>query len=159
MVSFSGKIDRPALQRALRIHSKRLITIGVLIGIAGALGLLFANMQEPASWGAPLFLCLFGVFVVLSPWLGARQQMKNASMLTAPITGTADEERVTLESEFGHSAIPWDKLHRAVVRPDMVLLYPSANQFFVVPERYFASRAEWEQFTQLVSKRVGKLTR
>lgn len=159
MVSFSGKIDRPALQRALRIHWKRLMIGGVLFGIAGALSLLSANMQKPGSWGAPLFLFLFGVFLVLSPWLVARQQMKTSSMVTAPITGTADEERVTFESEFGHSAIPWNRLHRAVVRPDMVLLYPSANQFFVVPESYFASRAEWEEFTRLVSQHVAKLTR
>jgi YcxB-like protein len=159
MVTFSGKIDRPALQRALRIQSKGLIRIGVIIGIAGALGLFFTNMHEPESWGAPLFLLLFGVFMLFSPWLGARQQMKTSSMLTAPITGTADEERVTFESEFGHSAMPWARLHRAVVRPDMVLLYAAANQFFIVAESYFVSRAEWEEFTQLVSKHVAKLTR
>src|SRR5437879_3137501 len=95
-----------------------------------ALYVLFtsARLNDPATWGIPLFFLLLAVSLFVSPYFAARTARRTNVALQSPVSGTADNLHFVFNSEFAHVDIPWSKMHRAHVRPDLVLLYPSAGQ-------------------------------
>lgn len=151
MITFRGTIDRKLFARALRRQQRVLRSIAVLWVVVSLIGFGSAKMGDPATWGWPLFLLLFGVLILASPWLTARRALASGKMIGAPLSGSADESRIVIESEYGRSELPWSAFHRVKVMPDMVLLFASAQQFYVIARTFFASEDEWQRFRELVA--------
>jgi hypothetical protein len=159
MVHFRGTLDRESLLQALRLQGRGLIGMAVMFIVFGGIALLSANFSNPASWGGPLFLVVLGVLWLAMPRLSARRQLKTNALFGAPLVGSADEERFIIETEFGHSTIPWAKFHRAVVGPKIALLFTSAAQFYAIADRFFEEPAQWDEFKRLVTQQVPRQAR
>jgi hypothetical protein len=151
MITFRGRIDRKLYAQALRRQQRGLQSIAVLWIFASLFGLASASLDDAPMWGLPLFLLLCGVLILAAPWLAARKALASGKILGAPLSGSADESRIVLESEYGRSELPWSAFHRAKVMPDLVLLFTSAQQFHIVARTFFASDEEWQRFRELVA--------
>lgn len=155
MVEFTGVIDRRMLVRANRLQMAKVTPFAIMIMFAALYALLTsANVADTTSWSVPLFFLLFASFLLASPYLSARKALKTNKAFDSLISGTADENQFVFNSALGHADIPWEKMYRAVVQRELVLLYPSAQQSFVVARRFFPSDQAWETFCQLVRDHV-----
>jgi hypothetical protein len=156
VIAFQGTIDRQLLIKAQRVQIARFVPIAVIIAGSALYALASAKFEDPATWGVPLFLLLFAIVTLLSPNLSARAALKTNAALQSPISGWADEQHFVLHSAFAQVDIPWDKMHRVTIRPDMVLLYPSAGQSFILASQFFTTDASWEEFRQLVAAKCKR---
>ena len=154
MIEFSGTISRDLLVKAQRLQMARLVPIAVMIALAATYGLLSAKLSDPGSWGIPLFFLLLALFVIVSPYLSARTQQKTDAALRSPISGSADENHFVFISEIARVDMPWEKMHRATVRNDFALLYPSAGAAFIIAREFFDSDDSWAAFRTLVAAKV-----
>lgn len=155
MIEFRGSIDRPLYVKALRLHGTAPPALGQLLIGGGILNLLVnGRISNPATWAASLFLGLFGAFLLLSPILLARQALRTSTILREGFTGYADAEQFVLESSHGRSNVRWSSFYRAAVSSNIVLLYTSAQQFYILARSFFASDGDWAEFKTLVTQRL-----
>ncbi len=108
-------------------------------------------------WGVPLFFLLFGVLILVSPYISARTALKTNAAFQSPISGSADVDHFVYHSEIAHVDMPGAEMHRAAVRPEFVLLYPAAGQAFVVARHFFTSDESWAEFCRIVVANVRQV--
>jgi hypothetical protein len=154
VVEFQGTIDQQLLVRAQRVQIARFVPFAIMIALSAVYVLTSAKASEPATWGVPVFFLLLAIFLLVSPNLSARTARRTNAALREPVSGFADEQHFVFHSVLAQVDIPWEKMYRVTVRPDIVLLYPSAGQAFVVGRQFFATDASWAEFGQLVAAKV-----
>ncbi|MGH9420212.1 MAG: YcxB family protein [Thermoanaerobaculia bacterium] len=154
MIEFNGRIDPKLLVKAHRLQMARFVPFVIIWILCALYFLVSARLSDPATWGVPLFFLLIAVFLLITPNLAAWKERKTNASLQSPISGHADEERFVYDSEFAHVDIPWTKMHRASIRPELILLYPSAGQAFILGRQFFASDESWEAFRRIVAAQV-----
>lgn len=160
-VAFSGTLDERMFRRAIAGPLRGTRLLGILfvsVAIIGALSSFGASALREARAQLPpiLFLGLFGVVLLLTPWLAARKQIKTSKLLRSPTSGSATDTGLHLESAYGTSDIPWSAFHRVKVYPHTVLLYQSAAVFHTIPREFFENQAAWEGFVGLVRAGVPR---
>jgi hypothetical protein len=154
VVEFQGTIDEQLLIKAQRVQIARLVPFLIMIALSAVYSLASAKMSEPATWGIPVFFLLLAVFLLVSPNVSARRARKTSAALQAPISGLADEQHFVFHSVLAQVDIPWEKMYRVTIRPDVVLLYPSAGHAFVVGRQFFTTDASWAEFCHLAAANV-----
>lgn len=154
MITFGGTIDRKMFARALRRQMRGLQFIAVIWVLVGSWGLTSAVVDRPVTWGWPLFLLLLGALFLFLPSWSARTSLKTGQLISAPFTGSADESRFALESPYGRSEVTWPAFNRSAVYDDSVLLFTSAQQFFLVSREFFETEEQWNAFRALVARSV-----
>ena len=157
MIEFNGQLDEKLYRRVLYRQMRGLITFACvwLLAFASA----FATMPARSLIGWPLLFPAFAIYVLFLPYLTARRGMKTGAMLAAPFHGSADETHFVSQSEFGRSDIPWSKFFRVQTGPDYVMLYSSAQQFYIIAQRFFSSETDWEAFRNLATANVKAIKR
>ena len=156
MIEFSGTLDRTLYRRALSTKLRSLRVIAVLLAITGAWGLLNVHDDDPSSWGVPLFVFLFGIYCLMTPWLVARNAFRTSTLMGQPFTGRIDENVFVLEMSVGRTELPWTALYGARVTPELILVFLSNQQFYILARRFFANDADWEAAREIISTRVPK---
>lgn len=155
MAQFKGTLTPDLYKRGLRHHGSAVPWFAVLLILTGISGMAMAIFggSDPGL-AISTGIATLGVFLLIYPSLLARRTFKTNALLRDGFAGTANESSFVAESPNGVSNIVWEKFHQAVVAPDMVLLYVSARQFFILPHAFFASEGDWTEFQALVRQRV-----
>jgi YcxB-like protein len=153
MIEFKGTLTRELYARGLRHHGTSPLWLGVLFVLFGALGVVSA-VRTGAPWFVPLAIAAAGIYLILQPRIAAARMIRTNALIREGFTATADETGLTIVIPTGRSSIPWDKFYRWTVKPDMILLYVSAQQFLILPRTFFSSDSDWNQFQTLITQRV-----
>jgi hypothetical protein len=155
VIAFCGAYDKTLYIRAVRLQGAGLRWLGATFAVVGVLSFVTSANTANATWWAPgTFLTLFGALLLASPYLAARKAFKTGAMLTSPLTGRADETRFVLECAHGTTNITWALFYKAIIAPDLVLLFPSAHQFHIIARSFFASDDDWSAFQSVVRSSV-----
>src|SRR3954454_24279886 len=152
MIEFKGQIDEKLYRRVLYRQMRGLIVIACIWLFSFLCVLATAPVRSLIGW--PLLFPLLAIYMLLLPYLTARRGMKTGAMLSAPAHGSADEKHFVWGGEFGRSDVPWSKFFRVQTGPDYLLLFSSAQQFFIIARRYFANDTDWEAFRNLAMANV-----
>lgn len=156
MIEFRGTVDRILYRRALSSRLRALRRLGMVLAFVGLWGLLNVRGNDPVSWAVPLFLFIFGAYCFLLPWIVVRRAFATSRLMGLPFSGRLDEHGFAYESVHGRMELPWSAFHRAWVKPDLIMLDLSAQQFYLLEPSFFTSPAEWETARQIISTRVQK---
>jgi hypothetical protein len=155
MIEFRGRLDRTLYRRALAFNARPTLIVGAILTAAG----LWAFHSAPrfdtvTSWAVPLAVTMLGVNLLIAPWRDTRTVFRSNKLIGEPFTGRLDENRFLLEASFGKADLPWSAFHRASVSRELVLLYVSKQQFYMLTRRFFDDDAAWEAARELVQSRV-----
>src|SRR6478672_10502396 len=161
-IPFSGQIDVDILRRtnraALTPTRGKLLFLGLVVLFAGW-GVVAPAFQGGAiAWEtlAPLLIVLplFAGMVAYILYVGPRKQLASHRLLQSPISGSASEAGLRVETEHSRSELPWDVFLRRTIGADLVLLYQSAQGANAFPREFFASEGDWRAFVELVRENV-----
>jgi hypothetical protein len=155
LAQFKGTLTPDLYKRGLRFHGTAAPWFAVLLILTGISGMAMGiSAGSDAGLSISAGVATLGVFLLIYPSLLVRRVFKTNALLRDGFAGTANESTFVAESPNGVSNIAWEKFHQAVMAPDMVLLYVSAHQFFILPREFFASERDWTEFQALVRQRV-----
>jgi hypothetical protein len=151
MIRFEGTLTPETYRRALSVTGRRMRFYAGLWIVVGVIGLFSAHVDQPVTWGLPLFFLLFGVFVLIAPRMTVRRAFATDRLLSEPITGEADEQGIRMESTHGTSDLPWTMMHKVMITPKLVTIYQSAHIMRILPREFFADEESWQTFRRLAS--------
>jgi hypothetical protein len=77
-------------------------------------------------------------------------------LLSQTVSGEVDGESFRISTEHSEAKIPWTLMFRVVLRRDLVLLYVSAQLFYLVPRSFFADGTSWDAFYRLAAANVTR---
>lgn len=158
-ISFSGSLTEQQLRRGItkQLQSLRIVGI-VFLGLAFiALLILFLAPHDPKEslgLGKVSFFGSIGALCLLLPWVTARRQFRTSKLLSAPVTGSATDQSLSMSTSSSTGEITWDSFHQALVSKDVILLYQSANVFHILPREFFQSEAQWQELQAFVRAKV-----
>jgi hypothetical protein len=152
MIEFEGAIDRDLYIKALRRQGASPLWLGVMLFAVGICGVI--STAGTLRWTVPLLLLGLGLFLLVLPYWYTRQAFRTSSILGQAFTGHVDASEFVAESPHGRSNIQWAAFHRAMLTPDLVLLYVSSQQFYILSRRFFKSDADWSELQAIVAGHV-----
>lgn len=155
MVQFKGTLTPQLYRRAIRSHGPAAPWFAVLLLLAGIVGMVRGVTADNSNAvSVPAGVITAGVLLLLAPWFTAWRVFRTNAILRDGFAGTAGEDGFAAQSAYGTSNIPWEKFYQSVIEPEMVLLYLSAQQFWLLPRSFFTTDGEWNEFRTLVAQRV-----
>ena len=157
-MKFRGTITPEIYRRAFSAQGSGLRFVAIVLIVAGVLNVFSAIRREedPARAAIlPAALITAGIMFLLLPRITARKLLSTNKMLQDEIQGEATAEHLLIQTAHGTSDLPWNMLHQSLVKPDIVLVYLSAYQYYVFPRSFFASDEEFREFQELVRRNVA----
>ena len=162
-IHFSGQLNETDYRSINALASRKLWAIyGFAILIFVLVDLWNGNLQEsllnpmativawlPLVVGVPLFFFVQRYYV--------RRHWQSNKVMQRPIKGTISDEGINWEIEgILSSHIPWDLFLRYRESSNMLLVYQGVKQVFYFFPRYFANDTEWQEFRELVAKKLPR---
>jgi hypothetical protein len=142
------------------IRTRLLLIIGILSVFYSILLLVLSIVKETTfsiTFGASFLLYGIGM-VVYYKWKINRMGktiFKQLEAFKSPMTFTISDDQVHTATTSGTSANrSWSSFSKALITPDMLLLYPNPINFLLFPATHF-SPAEFESVKNLVRKKIG----
>jgi|GEM_PF-3815791 len=154
-VEFKGQLDEKLYRRVLR-YLLRGLTSWAIVMLAAFVWILF-TVPAAQLLDVRMLIVLLPIYVLFVPFITARRAMKTSKLIAEPFHGSADETHFVYETQFGRTDVPWEKLYRTRVTRDFILIYPSAQMFFLLTPRFFASGNDWAEFGRLVTANVKQM--
>jgi hypothetical protein len=96
---------------------------------------------------------LGGLFPKLYTQLVATFSIRNENPDSLKNTYTFTAKGIDTKSKHASAHFSWDAIQKVIQKSDMLLLYVSSKQAFVLPKEVFSEK-EWSELLQLVSKHV-----
>ena len=156
------------LQLAHELHYKKffplrgkiILIFGILSAWAGLLLLLVKGGGNNLWYSVPLIV--YGVIAVVLHFYTNRtigkRAFKKLKEYHNPFTIKIDEEGIEISIHAQPYSLPWNKILKALITEEMILLYPSDKVFFIFPKENFSGN-EYEDFAKTVSEKVEKVIR
>lgn len=147
MVSARFSFNKEDIRNAFDLHflanypvrSKLMLISGVILVLIGLVLTVKPDIVTDLDYLKFVFFGI-GLFYVLFYFYRKKVLVENA-LQSPSLEGeqlfTANENEVSFKTHKGVAGRPWDKLNKAVVSNESILLYFSDNQFFIVPKRIF----------------------
>ena len=142
------------LKRGMRHHVRYALRPGLrwtIYGFGFVFILLFCQALAWGRLGAAAFFAVMALYfmVLRGPLLVALSVRRFARRPDsgALVTWTiGPEQLVCKQDENNQSSFTWDHLVKALVGPDVILLYPLERVFYILPRETLGEEA-WEQLT------------
>ena len=150
MIRFQGTLSTDVYRRSLAIGG-RWRWIGLVMLLLLVMIVPTPQITDPDTWYIPTFLGAIGVMILLYPRMREGAIGGAGQPLAEQVTGDADEQGVRLECAHERADLPWTTMHKVVVTPSLVSLYPSARAVRMVPRELFADEESWQVFRKLAT--------
>lgn len=95
------------------------------------------------------------LYCVILPWR-TRQLFKQHTLLHDLNHWEFADDSIHVSSERGHAKINWSDFHKWKANDKVVLLYQSSLVFNMFPRRAFACDADYQTFSELAKRHLGK---
>ena len=153
------------LQRAHELHYKKffplrgkvILILGILSAWSGLLLLLVKGGGKNLWYSVPLII--YGVVAVILHFYTNRtigkRAFKKLKDYHDPFTMRIDESGVEISIGEQPYALQWDKIQKALLTDEMILLYPNDKVFFIFPEENFTPQ-DFSDFRIMAKERVSK---
>jgi hypothetical protein len=155
------------LQRAFSLHYKKVFPVrGRILQILGFLliwtGLLLLLLYRNQDQRIIQFVYIGAgvVLVLVHSWFIGRLGKATFKRMRSPqqtFDFAIDEEHIRMITDKGTYTINWDKISRAVIQDDVVLVYISKLQFYFFPKQYFRSPDDFEIVKSWTEAKVAKV--
>lgn len=127
---------------------------GVLLAVLVAL--LTSDLKLALHNGTPfLLLVVFWLFIVTSPYRGAKRLMKTSTQFSAPITYTFSAQGIHTTGIHCSGDIPYEALWAVRETKSLFLLYLNAASAIVLPKRFFKDPIQQNDWRLLVEQRIS----
>lgn len=157
------------LQRAFSLHYKKLNPVrgrilqilGVLLIWAGVLlWVIYRNQDQRIIQYVYIVagVVLIGIHWFFMNRLG-KMTFKRMRSPKESFEFRIDDERIEMVTQKGVYEILWDNVERAIIQPDVLLVYISKQQFYFFPKSNFESTEDFETVKALVEAKAEKIIR
>lgn len=154
------------LQKSYRLHFKKLYPVRSKLVLAlgsflMVLGILLVMLEQAGNKSVLLgvsYIFLGTAAVGFYIWNNAtigKRMYKKLPDFRHPYTYVFSEEGMHVSSVNITTDIKWDHFWKAVVCPDMILLYPNKFRYNLFPKKYF-THGQFEHLKYLISKFVAR---
>ncbi|MEP7128105.1 MAG: YcxB family protein [Chitinophagales bacterium] len=154
------------LQRAHTLHYKKFflfqsrlpMIMGFLAIWAGLLLFLILGKDGNRFLSASLIfsgIVAIGIYFWLMQTTGARVY-KRLAEYRAPFVMTINNEAILMTIHENTYEMPWKELMKALILPDMILLYPTEKMFYIFPKENFKA-GEFDAFETMVREKVAAI--
>lgn len=155
------------LQRAFSLHYKKVFPVrGRILQILGflliwtgcLLLLLYRNQQQHIIPYAYMFAGV--ILIIVHSWVKGRLGKSTFKRMRSPTNAfdfNIDEQSIRMITDKGTYSIDWDKISRAVMQDDVVLLYIDKQRFYFFPKQYFRSTEDFETLRTWTTEKVPKV--
>ena len=146
------------LQSACKLHffkmnpfrSRLVLILGGILVVLGVILVLLQSMVGMITW-VSWFFVVYGLLIVFYYYWRIQRMGKAAFKKLIefhhPFTFTFNNEGVKSVGKTAKSDNVWEHYQLALIRPEMILLYPNKLRFVLLPKKYFTE----EEFVQLKS--------
>ncbi|MBA2407316.1 MAG: YcxB family protein [Chitinophagales bacterium] len=142
-------------KRFFRFQSRLPIFLGMLAVWSGLL--LFLILGKEGNKFLSISLMVTGAGAMLAYYIIMRTLGKRVyNRLSAyhdPFVIEIEENHIRMNIKDSHLKIPWAEIKKAVISPEIVLLYPTDRMFYIFPKSNFQEN-EFDYFKKLVSEKV-----
>lgn len=154
------------LQRAHELHYKKFfqfqsrlpMILGFLSIWAGLL--LFLILGKDGNKFLSISLVAFGLIAIaVYYWMMktiGKRVYKKLTGYRDPFEIDINPQSINMTIRQTSYAIPWEDVTKAVIAPDVILLYPTDRMFYIFPKNNFDGN-EFEGFAQLVMEKVTEI--
>ncbi len=154
------------LQRAHELHYKKffplrgkiILILGLFSVWAGILLLLVKGGGNNLWYSVPLIV--YGLIAVIIHFYIARtigrRAFKKLKDYHNPFSILIKDEGLTIEIMGNEYPVPWQDIKKALITPELILLYPSDAVFFIFPKENFSAH-DFESFSKLVQENNEKI--
>ncbi len=152
------------LQHAYKLHfhkmnpfrSRVILVLGALLVLLGIILVFLQSVAGMITWISWFFL-VYGILVVVYYYWRINNMGKSAyKRLTEfhyPFTFTFTDEGVQSVGKTLSSKNTWDHYQVALIRPEIILLYPNKLRFILLPKKYF-TEGDFEVLSRVVREKV-----
>jgi hypothetical protein len=152
------------LQLAYKLHflkmnpfrSRLVLILGVLLVLLGFLLVFLQSIAGMITWISWFFVVYGILIVVYYYWRISRMGKAGFKKLIEfhhPFTFSFTNEGVKSIGKTAKSDNTWEHYQVALVRPEIILLYPNKLRFVLLPKKYFTDE-EFEQLRTWVTEKV-----
>ncbi|WP_140637245.1 YcxB family protein [Methylibium rhizosphaerae] len=130
-----------------------LAVVGLVLVALFAVGLVVA--RSVAMWGVAAYLV--GLFAVYIPW-NAKRTYRQYKAIQEPVIIETSEEGLRFRRPNAQEVLPWSHVRKWRHSKHLVVLYPTANIFHLVPSHFFATQQLFGEFVAALKERIGDAT-
>ena len=167
MITMTMRYTPENLQRAFSLHynklnpvrGKILLILGAMLLWAGALlWILYRNQDQRVIQYVYIVagLLLVGIHWFFMSRLG-KTTFKRMRSPQGSFVFRIDEKQIEMVTPGSTKAFEWDNVERAIVQPDVLLVYIAKQQFYFFPKENFESTEDFEAVKALVEAKAGKV--
>jgi hypothetical protein len=130
---------------------KLMLAVSSLL-IVGGVGAL-ATGQLPNGIVPIVLGSLYATYLLSSPKLTVRKQLKASPQITQESLYEFDETEFSITRPSLRVAMPWADIHSVVERPHAYAIFTTKAAFFAVPKRFFTPE-QLAEFRALLARRA-----
>jgi len=130
-----------------------LALVGALLVVMMIGAALYAPTTAAGISGALIFLIVY--FALLLPWK-ARRFFRQYRALGEPVAIEIRDDGLFFKRENGEGLVPWTHIVKWRASDKLLLLYPVANLFHLIPAHFFDRPEDFRTFLVLIEERLGK---
>lgn len=160
-IHFEGQLNEDDYRAISALASRKLwIFSGLCFIILVVYNLWSGGIQQFHSDIKVIFFTWLPIVIIIPVLFGLqrffiRRQWRNNKILQQPVKGTISDEGIKWEIDgLSSSQMPWDLLLGYRATSSFLLVYQGLNQVFYFFPRYFSDTNKWEEFRQLVAKKL-----
>jgi len=166
MIPFAGNYTRQQWSQGIRLAMYptgrnlvfRLLGLGLILFLVGVI-VYNAYQGEQVSWtrlARPVVsMLLLGAWVsppYVRAWRTAAQAWRGTGQLG--LSGVVTDQGIVSNASSSGQVDRWDRVLRAIVRDDIVVLVEANGMATILPRTFFPSEDHWQRFRQLVQLSV-----
>jgi hypothetical protein len=160
---FSGQLTEADYRSINRFATRRVWTVAIVLVIAiVAFNAWNGSLEESLSGLIPAILTWLPVAIIIPAFFIAlkysvRRHWRSNKIMQRPVSGTVSDEGIKWEvGGVSSSLVPWELCLKYRDSSDVLLIYQGVNQVFYFFPRYFANEAQWQEFRELVSRKLPR---
>jgi hypothetical protein len=137
-----------------------ILIVGLTIFFAcfGFYVVLATGGGRPVSTGL-IYLALFTVFLLIfipvSLYFRTKKHFESDKLIQEEQSYQIDADGVKVKSEYGNSAIPWDKIYGAHLNKKYITIAMSISRMFLLPARFF-EEGQMAELAELLKNTLPK---
>ncbi len=145
------EVDYVAAQ-FLHLRPKRVFAV---IGLFLLCLVVWAMVFAQSYWFLLVLIYLAVFFAFIIPFK-AKRNFRQYKVLSEPLTMEVREDGLFFKRTNGEGLVPWSHIVKWKNNKKLAILYPARNLFYMVPNHFFASPVEFQEFVDTLKERLGK---